>query len=824
MNIASFPRPQPDESVTKRFDAFIAWASPGGEAKFDAFHAPEYDADGPWFEHSSKLIPHSHASSRIWFVKQENLGQHGLFAREKGAASRATIKKPDALFGSGRFLKFSKAFLNYQYALREPRSILKHVALALVFLEGSLRELNNGQSDPIAICHVTFERANATLASSLYGAQKKRDIACELDRIAETLQDGGRVRKSAFPGLHLVAIPFAFKSNIPSAPRYGKKKKYQTTKRNTSSTTKNLTSADVSAVGICYRESLKRFGKLSLPTFVASLLGLTLTTASMRASELQSLRQNALFFDPDKPNRLRMRIARPKPGTEQIVPIARKLNELAMEFFNNAVAYSQEARDAFKFYIAQSPNDRSGIHDLYVPERLQRFFAPEFMLLSDMRSVLGQADRYVRTTPGGPSTRTFKLAKHLKFIYFVDEPGDALLDRTPRSGDVRVRLRDVVDVCAMKDIKMVASDHLDPKTFVSRRQAYQMLDCCEPVARRLLAPLFSSKAARTLEAYVSSSEFKAALLADFKSKKFPHWPYTSKDRSVRLDEALCAYFESQHDAGTDPGTAPGMWWKPGLLSMASFGVWISRRDDRDPILFSMFDVRLRSGEFPSIGIHMTRRFHHTEALRAGVNPLFANELAGRESSWQGEHYDDRSPEELLTRSIETFDPDARFRVIGPIAEDHSVHSPPIIEREIFMRHVASPKHVTWAGGCRRDWSIDPCDMHDDCTRCGQHNWQKGDVKRLPIIKSVREDAITSIKKGEAKMKANPRMESVKKHIQALKETVWRCDEIIRIEADPNIEPGTIVTFSAAPTAMSERQFEVHLRNRKMPAPTGAPRA
>ena len=39
------------------------------------------------------------------------------------------------------------------------------------------------------------------------------------------------------------------------------------------------------------------------------------------------------FEDEDIPGRLKLRVPRPKIGTEQILPVPRKLNEIAAEFF-----------------------------------------------------------------------------------------------------------------------------------------------------------------------------------------------------------------------------------------------------------------------------------------------------------------------------------------------------------------------------------------------------------------------------------------------------------------------------------------------------------
>lgn len=773
----------------------------------NAYHGSTYDPDAPWFEHSARLVPHSHSSSRLWFFKREHLGKSGIVGKTKGRATSETVKRNSAMIAPGRFLQFGKAYLNHQYEQRAPRSIMKPAVTALIFLERALRDLNNGDNDPANLSHTAFVRADAAIAHSRYAQQRKRDAGMELERLANILQAspaGLRRGSKATSALNLLSTSFSFKSKIEPPSRYGKLKRYQTTRRQTAAKVETLSSADVASIGICYREAIKHTGASNMPTFVASLVGIALTTASLRASDLQPIRRDALFEDEDIPGRLKLRVPRPKIGTEQILPVPRKLNEIALEFFHNARSASQETSEAFRFYIEQSPSGTAGIHELFIPERLKSFLEPAFIPWSVLPAIIGK----VSTS----AWRKRRNAILLEPKYFVERPNDSLLEAKPKAGDLRVRVADVVRVCEQSGVAIKIPNGTEPTLFVNRTQATRWIQINLASARHLLNPIFDSSLASVLKVYASTSELKSVLLEDFKCKRFPHWPYTTKDRSTRLDEALCVYFEPIINRTLEPGRGIPCWWRPSIFSIACLQSWISGNRRRVPILFSMFDVKLASGKFPSISIHKTRRYHHTEALRAGVSPPLANELAGRTSSWQGEHYDHRSPEEILVKSIDTFDPEERFEVIGPAADIPPAHIPPLVDREEFIRHVAGPKHVTDAGGCRRSWALNPCHMFGDCTRCGDHVWRKGDVKRLPFVTMLREKTLESISTGKRKLRANPRMESIRKHLTQLGETMARCDEILRVEADPTIAIGTIVTFSAARTAMSDVQFLSHLRN------------
>lgn len=261
-------------------------------------------------------------------------------------------------------------------------------------------------------------------------------------------------------------------------------------------------------------------------------------------------------------------------------------------------------------------------------------------------------------------------------------------------------------------------------------------------------------------------------------------------------------FAASQSTTLEPGDAERAWWLPNLVSIGTLNIWIAGNGRGPAFLFRKMEVSLANGRYPSISVHQTRKFHHTEALLAGASPPFIDELAGRKSGWQSTHYDFRTPREVLLQSIETFDPDEDFNVVGPIADQ----APPparVVARSTFLHANAVPKHVTEIGGCRTDWSLNPCQQFGDCIRCDSHVWRKGDLKRLPVIRQMKSDAVEAIAAGQRKLRANPKSEAIAKQVRQLQETVQRCDQILELEEDDSVPVGTIVTFNAAPTAMSD---------------------
>jgi hypothetical protein len=801
MEAAEFSFESNARSIETRFDEFIAWAEPGGSGGFNRAHRDLYDPANPFFSYSAAFLPHSHDSHRGWFVRQEFLKRAaagGLYSRARGA-SEPKIKNPLALIKPGRFLSFAKAYVNVYCEIRRVRSSPKPTLRALIFIEKALRDVNQGNNDPSNISHAVFHRAALAVQRSKSDPGTQFDTGKALEHLAILLQSGGRFkgdkRHAAFPGFRVLRTNFSFRSPIKAAAKFGRKRETEDVAKDSG----HLTSEEVAAVGLAYRRAAEHFGPDGVPTFFGALIGLTLTTASMRASELQSLREDALYRSGERP---RLRIPRPKIGIEQDVPVSKKLGPLATEIFDVVKRHSAEARDALAFYIVQSPESVDGIHTLFVPTDVKPLLRNAYLTKEQAHDVIN---------PDVKNTITFpqRLIGVLPVINFVEQADDIY---GPNSRSPMVKIRDVISACQGLPVAVQLPPDARVGQYVHMETARKLIG--ENYRRtgvlQKLRALFISARARKSGSYISRDALVDYLLSDFKKSAFPHWPYCSKERSVRLDRALAVHFESGANPTLEPGTQRQEWWLPRLLSIQNLNRWISGDSRYPPLLFSLTDVKLSTGDFPRVSVQRSRRYHHTAALLAGANPLFANELAGRQSGWQGEAYDYRTPKQLVIQSIETYDPDQGSDIIGPIA-DEAPSPKRVVERRIFFAENASPKHVTEIGGCRSDWALDPCDMHGDCIRCGKQVWRKGDTARLPRIHEMHAEARRTIKIGAAKLRKNPRLKSIEKHIRQQLEALDRCEFILRVEADDSIPVGTLVTFSAAPGAMSSTELRSRLR-------------
>lgn len=810
-SVYTFPAPSSSDGVEARIQKFIEWASPGGTAGINDYHSENYDPRIPYFSWSPKVFAHGDQNSRSWFIKQEYASEARSAFRRSRKGTDPKILNPDALISSEAFLSFAKAYINvisYYKALRSPARATVH---AMTYVEKALRDVNAGNSLPSKINRIVLDRALASVSNSSHNAGRKYDIGKELEIFAGMLQDGYKSKTLRFEdkGFRLIAAPINFSSNISNKPR---KRAIVLNSEDLTQTPPRLTSEHVAAVGLAYRKTIALFAQDSLANFFASIAGFSLTSVSMRMSDALVLSRDALYRPNSESQRCRIRISRPKVGIHQDLPIASKLSDLADELFQRLLSHTDGANKALKFYVEKFGSNFGSINQLYIPDHLKSEFDKPYLTAQEVCDILGVSLPAHRHAPFPQRFRS-----QIEVLDFVKSPGD-ISELEPRNSPLLEHMLTIFSIetaCAKLNIETCFPSGTKKDCFVGHGVALRYVKG-KKTEKALISEIF--KDGQLAHKHIRSDDLKGWLLKQFQSSSsFPHWPFIDKDKTIRVDNALLVWFELENDK-VGVGENKGRWWMPGPVRADSINRWLSgdAGSNGEPLLFRKTDITLRNGEFPSLTLHDTRKFHHTEALLAGAHEVFVDELAGRKHGTQSDHYDLRSPHEILAQSIDTFDPDVDFDVVGPIADQ--AQKVKLVDRQTFLYENAAPKHVTDIGGCSTDWSLDPCKQYGDCTRCDQQIWRKGDKKRLPEIQLRRNYTIKMINKAESKIKSHedpPR--PLLLHYQQFKDDLARYDVILAAEDNDDIEIGTLVTFSAPPRAMSSSDLTLRLRRENLSA-------
>lgn len=798
----------------KRFDEFSQWGCPGGIAGFDSVHERTYDPRDPWFSMAPHRLKNNDKVARLPFIKLEHRARaREIFIRTRSGPPK--IIEPKSMICGDRFLSFAKTYINVMVIYRALREIPKTLTRTLVLIEWALRQLNSGANDPSLLTRATFALAERELISGPYSAGVKYDVGCELSILAGMLQGGYHSKNFRYGqfGFGLLAIRFTFSSTVPMPTR--RKAQLLDDDMQTKNQSKRLPNEVVTAIGLAYRSAQQRFGRDHEVTAMAALAALPFTTVSMRLSDLLQLRADALRRFEGK---TRISIYRPKIDLYQELPVPKQLETLAQELSEVAAGFSSKARGAFKYYIERFESFEK-IDELYVPEELQTHFSQPYFRrpLPPGRKTNGDAavnalELEALESPSLCDKVSAVTVAKLRILRGVDTPNDffpAIKVRAQFAGRVYLSRSDLGALLKSVGVRLPGEIRQLPKGIYVDRD-YLLKSISTDETQKLGIELAFLLAGRNLSYFSSVAELRARLLADFKKKKFPHWPYTSSDRKLRLDEALCVWFDAQIDHKTDFLMRKRAWWRPVVLSHDRFIQWTGGYAGKPPRLFAILDIRLSSGEHPTFTLHDARAYLQTRALTLGVSEQYIDLLAGRTSGQQSAHYDLRTPAEMVSNSIEGFDPAVDFKVTGPVAD--SARTIEVVDRKIFLFERAFPKQVTEVGGCSTSWSLNPCEQHGDCMRCGLHVWMKGDKKRLPIIKEMHQHSVHMVAEGRRRLRSSGGLKKpIERHIRQHESVRFRCEEIFAVENDPSIAPGTIVTFKAAPEALglSELTSRLH---------------
>ena len=556
----------------QRIDSFTEWAKPNGVAGIN-LHAEMYNESEPYFAWATTLLPTGERASKSWFLKIEFVQCGRQVFKRARHNCEPEIYDRDGLIPPSRFLSFAKALVNVLSYYRQRRSPASCTVLALTFLEKAIRDLHDGENSPEKLNGRTFQKALLLLEESHLHPGRKYDVGRELELIAGMMQAGYHSKSFRFAGrgFHLLEQPFAFTSHLKPSSR--KREETLNSADLKEEPANRISGEDVAAVGLAYRKAQAQYGPGTVPTFMAATAGLALTTVSMRVSDALTLRRDAIYADETVSTRRRIRLARPKIGTSQDLPIAEKLGDLAQELFEEILGFTDSAHRALAFYVENYPNDFDSIDQLYIPPTLTALFKQSFLSLPDVYEVMGLSLPANIVNPLPP-----RLGK-LEFFYHIDCPGDIW---NPHNAPIfctatYVTIADLERFCLLEQSTTTVPADVDRKLYITRSVAEQYVrgKRAWPLTISLRKAFASGRKPKKT---VRTDDLKSWLLNDFKGRMFfPHWPFLSKERVTRIDQALFVWHQVDQNSRADRGENIGLWWLPRLVTppiISSLRNWV----------------------------------------------------------------------------------------------------------------------------------------------------------------------------------------------------------------------------------------------------------
>lgn len=236
-------------------------------------------------------------------------------------------------------------------------------------------------------------------------------------------------------------------------------------------------------------------------------------------------------------------------------------------------------------------------------------------------------------------------------------------------------------------------------------------------------------------------------------------------------------------------------------------------------IFEKFGFREQDGRPISATTHQIRHYLNTLAQLGGLSQLDIALWSGRSKVAENNVYDHVSGRDVLAMVRSAVGAPGQTK--GPLARLTGVK---LLERGEFARLKVPTAHTTDFGYCIHDYSMLPCQAHQDCLNCDEHVCVKGDPEREGRLN----DLIRETKQLLAKAEADQSLQFAGAHrwVDAQKRTLARAEELKRIMDDPLVPAGAVISIgktgmpSRLTQAFHDRQKLVELSPAEPPVKAG----
>jgi hypothetical protein len=214
---------------------------------------------------------------------------------------------------------------------------------------------------------------------------------------------------------------------------------------------------------------------------------------------------------------------------------------------------------------------------------------------------------------------------------------------------------------------------------------------------------------------------------------------------------------------------------------------MSRASHRSRSIFEKYGFREQDGASIGATTHQLRHYLNTLAQMGGLNQLDIALWSGRSQVSENNVYDHVSGRDVLAMVRAAVGDPSQTR--GPLARLSGVT---LLERGEFARLKVPTAHTTDLGYCIHDYSMLPCQAHQDCLNCDEHVCVKGDHEKEERLN----DLIRETKQLLAKAEADQSLQfaGVHRWVEAQTRTLARAEELKRIMDDPFVPAGAVISI------------------------------
>lgn len=224
---------------------------------------------------------------------------------------------------------------------------------------------------------------------------------------------------------------------------------------------------------------------------------------------------------------------------------------------------------------------------------------------------------------------------------------------------------------------------------------------------------------------------------------------------------------------------------------------------RDTI-FEKFGYREPDGSRISVSTHQFRHYLNTVAQIGGLSQLDIALWSGRSRVAENKAYDHVSNRDVLQLMRDAVAPPAVS--LSPAKVPESA----LVMRAEFAKVKVPTAHATDFGYCGHDFTMLPCQAHQDCLNCDEHVCVKGDAEKERRLRLL-VDEVTRLL-ATAEQAERDKLAGASRWVAHQRRTLERAQELLRMMDDPAIPVDAVIRV-ATPVMPSRLVMAVQDRQR-----------
>lgn len=225
-------------------------------------------------------------------------------------------------------------------------------------------------------------------------------------------------------------------------------------------------------------------------------------------------------------------------------------------------------------------------------------------------------------------------------------------------------------------------------------------------------------------------------------------------------------------------------------------------------IFEIYGYREPDGSSISVSTHQFRHYLNTIAQLGGLSQMDIALWSGRAHVGENKAYDHVSNRDALQLMRTVAAQTSTRGALAPLPEAA------LVLREDFARVKVRTAHATDFGYCGHDFTMLPCQAHQDCLNCDEHVCIKGDAekeRRLRMLVTETRGLLETAEKAQGE-----KLAGASRWVDHQRRTLHRAEEILRVVDDASVPSGAVMKV-AVPQMPSQLALAIQDRQRLLTA-------